>query len=111
MKIEHIVERLDRYIERNILPTMNNGQKIAIRTFVGAVKANPHAFKKRLLGDSFLGWFVCEDENGEIDVDGLLEGLKDAVSKEGHLILDTKMFGRMTFHPPDVENLVRCMRE
>ena len=111
MRFEHIAERLSRYVERNVFPTMNNLQRIGVRTFLGMVKAKPDAFKEKIIKDSFLGWFITEDEDGEIDIDPMLDGLKEAVEREGTIVLDTKMFGKMTFHPQDIELLIRTMRE
>lgn len=111
MRFEHIAERLSRYVERNVFPTMNNLQRIGVRTFLGMVKARPDSFKAKIVDNPILGWLLIEDEDGEIDIDPMLDGLKEAVEREGTLVLDTKMFGKMTFHPQDIELLIRTMRE
>lgn len=105
MKFEHVVERLSKYVEHEVLPTMTNLQKIGILTFIGMIKKSPAAYKKKIMDDPLFKWLIIEDDNGEIEVDGMLCGLRDAVSKEGHAIIDSKMFGRMIFKPSDIEKL------
>ena len=51
------------------------------------------------------------DKDGGIDIDPILCGLREAVTNEGFIVLDTNMFGKMTFHPSDIEQLIKCMRE
>lgn len=111
MKFEHVVERLSRYIERNVLPTMSNLQKVGIRTFIGMIKSNPTAYKKKIMDDPLFKWLIIETDGGEIEIEGMINGLREAVNKEGMAILDTKMFGKMTFKPSDIEELRRCLTE
>ena len=111
MKIEEIANRLSRYVERYVFPTMTNIQRVGLRAFLEMVKTRPDVFKKKILEDSFLGWIIIEEEDGGIDIEPLMSGLREAVANEGVIVLDTKMFGKMTFHPSDIEQLIHCMRE
>ena len=111
MKFEHAVERLARYVEKAVLPTMSNLQKIGIRTFIGMIKANPEAYKKKILDDPLFKWILIEGDKGEIDVESVVCGLRDAVNKEGFAVIDSKMFGKMTFRPADIEELKRHLIE
>lgn len=111
MKFEHVVERLSRYIEKNVMPTMTNPQRIGIRTVMGMIKHNPQAYKKKIMDDPLLKWLIIETDDGEIEIEGMINGLREAVNKEGMAILDTNMFGKMTFKPSDIEELRRCLTE
>lgn len=111
MRFEHAVERLARYVEKTVLPTMTNLQKVGIRTFIGMIKNNPEAYRKKIMDDPLFKWILIEDDKGEIDVESVVCGLRDAVNKEGMVILDTKMFGRMTFKPSDIEELKHHLTE
>ena len=111
MKFEHVVDRLSKYIEKNVMPTMNNLQKIGILTFIGMIKHNPQAYKQKIMDDPLFKWLIVENDQGEIEIEGLICGLRDAVNKEGMAILDTKMFGKMTFRPSDIEELKRYLTE
>lgn len=111
MRIEEIAERLTRYVERHVFPTMNNLQRVAVRSFLEMVKKRPDAFRKKIADDALLGWVLIETEDGDIDIDPILCALREAVSNEGSIVLDTQMFGKMTFHPSDIEQLIKCFRE
>lgn len=111
MRIEEIADRLTRYVERHVFPTMTNLQRVGLRAFLETVKKRPDAFKKKVADDAFLGWILIEEEDGGIDIDPILCGLREAVTNEGFIVLDTNMFGKMTFHPSDIEQLIKCMRE
>ena len=113
MKVDKVVHGFSRYVEKYVLPTMNNGQRIAIRTFLNVAKVKPETFIKRLVNIpdiSAISLLVEVDDNGEIDAETILHGLKDAIKAEGHWIFETEKFGKMTFSEPDVDELLRILQ-
>lgn len=108
MKVEYIIDRMIRYIEEKMFPTMVNWQRVAFRTFMNRIKHKPIMFNRVL---PFLDFFEYSDENGNIDVDELIDNLREAVSTEGVLEIDIPMLGlKYNLSPSDIEELGRFMK-
>ena len=103
MKIDYIVDRMTRYIEEKMFPTMLNWQRVACRTFMNRIKHKPILFNSVI---PFLGFFEYSDEHGHIDVDELIDNLREAVSTEGKLEISIPMLGlKYNLSPSDIEEL------
>lgn len=110
MKIDKAIHGLTRYVEKYVLPTMENGQRIAIRTFLNVAKMKPEILMKKLMSIPAISLLIEVDENGDVEVETVLQGLKEAIRSEGYWILETEMFGKMTFSEPDVDELLRHLQ-
>lgn len=86
MKMEKIIEKLCKYVEDKLYPTMVNWQRVAVRTVLVRVKKNPQILANVLCKISpILNIFEYMDENNNIDIESLMCDFKEAVQEEGEL--------------------------
>ena len=110
MKVDKAIHGFSKYVEKYVLPTMDNGQRIAIRTFLAVAKLKPDVLMKRLTDIPAISLLIEVDDNGEIDVESILHGLKEAIRHEGLWKIETNMIGKMTFAEADVDELLRYLQ-
>lgn len=108
MKIEKVIDALYKYVEDKLFPTMVNWQKVTARTFMLRIKKKPEIIAKAV---PILNIFEYVDDKQDIDIDGFIEDLAEAVKAEGSFELSIPLLGlKYKFLPSDVEDLCRYLK-
>lgn len=105
MEFEKVLNGITKYIEREIYAGMNEWQEIFARIAVSRIIGNEENLKASLSGNTYLRTFAIIDEHGNVDIESLLDDLKEQISRKGKLEVNLAMFGRMRFTPEDVDKL------
>jgi hypothetical protein len=105
VKFESVIDGINRYIDREIYPGLNDLQEFTARLVVGRVNSNAAAIKEFLMNNGFVATFGLIDRDGMVDVDQLLTEVKREIERKGSIKIDVPMIGKLTFKPVDVDVL------
>jgi hypothetical protein len=109
-KFEKVVDGLTRYIDSEVITGMNDFQEFIARIAIGRVINNEKTIKDALANNGIIRTFGFIDSDGMVDVDVLMRDIKSAMNKRGKLDITIPMFGKMTFHPEDVDVIHRYIQ-
>jgi hypothetical protein len=104
-KFEKVIDGLSRYIDAEIIPSMNDLQEFFARVLLGRFLSNEEYVKEIILSNGFLKTFGIIDSEGMVDVHTLVTDIRRELCKKEKITLDIPMFGKMTFVPSDVDVL------
>jgi hypothetical protein len=105
MEFEKVLNGVMRYLNNEIYCNMNDWQEVLARIAVSRVVKNGDALKETLLNNSYVKTFGIMDENGIIDIEGLINDLKAQINQKGKLTFELPLFGKFSFTVEDVEKL------
>lgn len=104
---EKVIDGTVDYIAEELLTRMNDVQEFAARVLIGRVVNNQERIKDALVSNGFIRTFGIIDSEGAVDVEGLARDIKREIARKEKITLSIPMFGKMTFHPEDVDALYK----
>lgn len=108
MRLEHVIEGLEKYIEQKLFPSMVNWQRVTFRTFLGRAKKKPEILHRAF---PVLNFFEYANQNGEISIDDFISDFTDAVKAENGLEIPIEVLGlKYKLSPSDAEELCRYLK-
>lgn len=111
MDFDRVINGIIRYLDREIYIGMNDWQEMLARIAVSRIIGNKDHLRESLMSNPFVRTFAIIDENGVVDVDGLMRDLKEQIERKGKLDISIPMFGKFSFNSGDVDKLHRAIME
>lgn len=111
MRFEKVINGILKYMDAEIYGGMNDVQEMTARIAVSRIVRNADKFKEFLMGNAFVKTFAIINEEGDVDVDGLMQDIKAQIERKGKLTVSLPMFGTFSFVPGDVDKLHRMITE
>lgn len=111
MHFDRVVNGIIKYIDREIYVGMNDWQEMLARIAVSRVIGNKDHLRDSLIANPFVKTFGIIDGEGNVDVDSLMNDLKEQISQKGKIEIAIPMFGKFTFNSNDVDKLYRTIME
>lgn len=108
MEITRVLDGLEKYVDKEVYPGMNENQQTIYLLAVGALKENAMDF---LAGNTLLRSMLSINKEGDVDLDRLHRLLKVSVRKQGKLAITIPMFGKMTFSEADIDQIIATIKE
>jgi hypothetical protein len=110
MDFNTVLNGVVKYVDKEIIPNMNAWQELIARVGVARIINNAEAIKSMLTNNAFAKTFSIADQNGNIDVDGIVADIKKVMSEKGCIEVDVPMFGHFKFVDRDVDKLYSYIR-
>lgn len=105
MEFNKVINGIIKYIDREIIPSMNEWQEVVARIAMSRFVNNSNVLKDGLTNNSFVRTFAIIDDNGNVDVNGLANDLKEQIRKKGKIEFTLPIFGTFRFVEADIEKL------
>lgn len=109
MNIDRVLNGVVKYMDREILSSMNDWQEFLARLAMARLLGNKN-LESMLLDNPYVKTFAIIDENGNVDVDGLHRDFKALIQGKGKIEIALPLFGTYTFNETDVDKLFNCIR-
>lgn len=109
MNIDRVLNGVVKYMDREILSSMNDWQEFLARLAMARLLGNKN-LETMLLDNPYVKTFAVIDENGNVDVDGLHRDFKTLIQSKGKIEIALPLFGTYTFNESDVDKLFNCIR-
>lgn len=110
IEFEKMLDGLIKYIDEKFIVNMNNLQEIGVRIILGEVYDNRGKIKELLLNNGIVKTFGYIDNEGNIDIEKLMNRLKKEIQNKGKLEITVPMYGKMIFTPEDVDEIYNYIR-
>lgn len=111
MEFEKVIRGILKYLDREIYANMVDWQEMVARIAVSRIIGDEGKLKTSLMNNSFVRTFSIMDDNGNVDVDGLMRDLKRQIDAKGKLEFSLPMLGKFSFVATDVDTLQRYITE
>lgn len=111
MEIERVINGISKYMDREIFARMNDWQEMLARIAMSRVVKDPTTIKETILGNPFLRTFAIIDDSGNVDIEHLLNDIREQIERKQKLEISIPMFGKFNFVPEDVDHLRRYILE
>lgn len=108
-KFETVMDGISDYINRELFSQMSDVQEFLARLALGRFISNEESVKEALVNNGFIRTFGLIDKDGMIDVDTLAKDLKREINRKEKISFEVPVFGKMTFHPTDVDELYKTI--
>ena len=109
MNVDRVLNGIVKYMDREILSSMNDWQEFLARLGIARLLGNKN-LETMLLDNPYVKTFAIIDENGNVDVDGLHRDFKTLIQSKGKIEIALPLFGTYTFNESDVDKLFDCIR-
>ena len=109
MDIDRVIHGINKYINSEIYPAMNDWQEVMARVVVGRMLTNAEDIRHSLMSNPFLRSFGIMDAEGEIDLDGLSHELKKQIEEKGSITITFPLMPKFKFTASDIDRLYDCI--
>lgn len=111
MRFEKVLNGILKYLDAEIYGGMNDWQELVARMAVTRIVRNSDNVKNALANNAFVRTFAIIDGDGNVDVDGLIQDLRDQIAKKGKITIAIPMLGTFSFNSSDIDKLQRMITE
>lgn len=110
VSFEKVLDGASKYINTYMYSGMNDWQELLARVAVARLFANQETLKNSLINNPVVRTFAIIDNDGMVDIDTLAADVRTAIKDKGKIEVSLPVFGKWTFMPTDVDELVRIVR-
>lgn len=110
MEAKLVLDHVFKYLEKNMVPTMNSAQEFAFYTVWESIKDESDGLISRLTANPVTRSVLSIDKDGDVDTEKLVSRLGRAFEKKGKLQVNIPMFGPVTFLPEDLNAVADSIR-
>lgn len=109
MNSDQVINGLIKYADAEIMGKLPTTGKWIAGTAIGIASNRANQIVDVLKENTIVRMLGIIDEKGDIDVDTLINAMKESANKYGKLTVDVPMIGRLTFSSSDVDMLRNYM--
>lgn len=109
MEFEKVLNGIMKYLNNEIYSNMTEWQEILARIAVSRIISNTNNLKNVLMQNPFIKTLAIIDNEGNVDVEGLIRDIKTQLEQKEKISFSIPMFGKFTFTASDVEKLKNCI--
>lgn len=110
MKYLKVVDGLTRYIDREIVPLMNDNQQTGYVIICEMLNDESYVLDK-LKSNAIIRGMLSIDKDGNINVDRLHTLLKASIKRKEKFVLDVPFFGKFTLTESDIDSIFTTIKE
>ena len=111
MEFEKVLNGIIKYLNNEIYSNMTDWQEMLARIAVSRMIGNSEKLKNSLIQNPFIKTFAIIDNDGNVDLEGLISDIKTQIEQKEKISFSIPVFGKFTFTPSDVEKLYRTILE
>lgn len=102
---EQVVRGLISYADNEVMAKLPVSGKWIMGTAVGLAANKTSNIIDTLKNNTVVNMLGIMDENGNMDVDALINAMREAADKYGKLTVQVPMIGSLTFSSADIDKL------
>lgn len=110
MEAKLVLDHVLKYLEKNMVPTMNDGQEFLFYTALEGVEEESDFLISRLTANPVTRALAAIDKDGNVDIDKLVGRLNKAFERKGKLQINIPLFGPVKFLPEDLNAIADSIR-
>ena len=108
---QQVINGIVKYVNKALIPTMNEWQKIAIRVALARVLRSCRELGQTLAQNAFIQTFGIMDKDGHVDLDGLFEDIKAQLTDKPTIDLNIPLYGQIKLNENDILEIYNLIKE
>lgn len=96
------------YVQQHMMPAMDSKGQFVLGMALGAVMRKADSLLSGIAGNSLLAT-AGYVKDGQIDLDTLYSDAMSQMKRQGQLVWDVPLLGRLTFTEQDLRDLRQCI--
>lgn len=109
MRFEKVINGILKYLNDEVYLGMNEWQEMLARVAVSRIVGDTESLKDKLIHNGYIRTFAIMDDQGNVDLDGLIRDIRTQIERKGKLTISLPMFGKFSFTTDDVDKLYRTI--
>lgn len=109
MKFEKVLNGVQKYIQREFCPKLNDWQELAINVVIGRAMKKTDTIKNFFTNNGLVKALGFVDENGDVNINELYHEIKSEVQKKNHISIDIPLVGNIKLGTDDVDKMYRII--
>lgn len=105
VKFETVLDGVNRYIDSEIYPGLNDLQEFLARLVIGRINQSADGIKSMLMTNGFARTLCLIDTDGMVDIDRLCADVRRELERKGSMEVEIPMVGKIKFTASDVDVL------
>lgn len=105
MEFNKVLNGIVKYIDKEIMHNLNSWQEVLARISMSRAINNSQGIKDFITKNGYIRTFAICDDQGNIDVDGLINDIKTVARNKGCIEIDIPLFGNFKFNENDINTL------
>ena len=105
VKFENVLDGINKFINKEIYCNLNPAQEFLARVIVGRINQNSSVIKNNLMNNGFLKTLAVVDSDGMVEIDDIIQSVKQEIERQEHLKIEIPLIGTITFKPEDADTL------
>lgn len=102
VEFDKVLRGIEKYISNEMCKGLNGWQLFLAEVAVERITGKRENLKEYLKNNTIVQMLDIMDDEGNVDVEGLLTDIKHKIEEKGKLCFTLPIFGKYTFHPSDV---------
>lgn len=102
---EQVINGLISYADNEVMSKLPTSGKWVMGTAIGLATTKANNLVETLKTNTIVQMLGIVDEKGMIDVESLINAMKQSADKYGNISVDVPMIGKLTFTSSDVDRL------
>ena len=111
MEASKVIGTVFKYLEKNMVPGMNELQEVAFYTIEETVFEETEKIIEAVTDHPFTRVLISVDKSGNMDVEKLASRLRKAMERKGSVSFNVPFYGPVRFIPEDIDNILRELKE
>lgn len=110
MELQQVLSGIMAYIDKTIVPGMNDVQEFGYYALCEMLKDDPTPLRKLLEQNIFARVLLSCDKDGNVDIDRAAAAARKAIQRKGKFSFKVPGYGSFTLTEQDVEDIISTVR-
>lgn len=111
MEFEKVVSGIIKYVNRVIIPTMNDWQKIGARLLLSRLTRSSSDIKRTLSSNAYIMAFGVMNNDGSVDIENLIKDIRGLFEETPVIEVNVPLYGSLKFNESDIDTIYKYIME
>lgn len=111
MEADKVINAIFKYLEKNMVPGMNDLQEVAFYAIKEAVDEEVESLVEIIKSKPLMRAVLAVDKAGDVDIEKLANRVRKGIEAKGGVSVDVPLYGPVRFVPDDIDNILIELKE
>lgn len=111
MEFERVISGIIKYVNRVIVPTMNDWQKIVARVLLARLTRSSGDIKRTLSQNAYVMAFGVMNNDGTVDFENLIKDIRGLFAETPIIEVNVPLYGTLKFNESDIDTIYKYIME
>lgn len=111
MEANKVINAIFKYLEKNMVPGMNDLQEVAFYAIKEAMDEEVESLVEIIKSKPLIRAVIAVDKTGDVDIEKLANRVRKGMEAKGGVSFDVPLYGPVRFVPDDIDNILIELKE